>query len=327
MAGDKMPRRGAGNVWILWSLIAAYIGADVLFLLAGLYPGHVPVVVSVALHIFPPLVFALVHGAKVYGWRGILTFTGLSVVVGNVFENLSIRTGFPFGHYTFTERMGPKIFEVPILLGLAYVGMGYLSLMVARSILGVWRNGLTGWRVAGLPLLASMVMAAWDVAMDPIWSTVGHLWIWRQGGGYFGVPASNYWGWLVTNYVIYQLFVLAVLRGRATSMIPGKMEKDAVENLTVSYWRVPLIFYGVTAIGNLLLGIPTPRHPVVSDAAGKAWRVSDITAACAVASVVLMGGFAASAWVRLGEGCREDEHEPVGARPRGCEDYLGAKKR
>jgi len=288
-------------MWLLWSLIAAYVGADVVFLLAGLYPGHVPVVVSVALHIVPPLLFAMVHGARVYGWRGILVFTGLCVVVGNLLENLSIATGFPFGHYIFTERMGPKILEVPILLGLAYVGMGYLSWTVARAMMGVRGNVLTGWRFVTLPLLASGVMTTWDVAMDPIWSTVGHLWIWKQGGGFFGVPATNYFGWLLTNYVIYLLFVLVVWRER------GRNENGEAENLPLSYWRIAVMFYAITAIGNLLLGIPTPRHPVVSDATGTAWRVSDITMACAVASLFLMGGFSLWAWVRLGESSREDE--------------------
>jgi uncharacterized membrane protein len=309
-SGDKLARKGAATMRVLWGLIAAYAGADLLFLVAGLYPGHVSIVVSVALHIFPPLVFALVHGAMVYSWRDALTFAGLCVAVGNVFENLSTRTGFPFGRYHFTERMGPKILQVPILLGLAYVGMGYLSWMVARAMLGGRRGGLVGWRKATLPLLASVVMTAWDVAMDPIWATVGHLWIWEQGGAYFGVPLSNFLGWLLTNYVIYQLFALALRRGRGANGSASEMENGAAENSVHGYWRVALIFYGVTAAGNLLLGIPTPRHPVVSDATGSAWRVSDMTAACAAASVVLMGGFAICAWVRLGERGRESEGRP-----------------
>ncbi|MGB2664955.1 MAG: carotenoid biosynthesis protein [Candidatus Acidiferrum sp.] len=302
-----MQREIAENVGMLWGLIAAYVGADVLFLLAGLYPGHVPIVVSVALHILPPLTFALVHGARIYGRRGILAFAGLYVVVGNVLENLSITTGFPFGHYVFTERMGPKISQVPILLGLAYVGMGYLSWMVARAILRERVGELSGWRVAMLPVLASVVMTAWDLAMDPIWSTVGRLWIWQQGGGYFGVPASNYVGWLLANYVIYQSFIL-ILRRRGS----GFASQNGTESVPLSYWRTAVIFYALTGIGNLLLAVPTPRHPVVTDASGAAWRVSDITLACAVISGLVMGGFALCAWVRLGEGTPEDERSVSG---------------
>jgi uncharacterized membrane protein len=292
----------AEKVWMLWGLIGAYVGADVLFLLAGLYPGHVPIVLSVALHILPPLAFALVHGARIYGWQRILVLAGLYVFVGNVLENLSIATGFPFGHYVFTERMGPKILQVPILLGLAYVGMGYLSWSVARAILRERGGEPSEWRAAVLPVLASVVMTAWDLAMDPIWSTVGRLWIWQQGGGYFGVPASNYVGWLVTNYLIYQLFVLVVLRGRS-----GTRRENGAESVPASYWRMAVIFYALTGIGNLLLAVPTPRHPVVTDVSGAAWRVSDITLACAVISILVMGGFALCAWVRLGERTPEDE--------------------
>lgn len=293
--------------WTLWSLIGAYVAADVLFLLAGLYPGHLPVVVSVALHILPPVVFALIHGARIYGWRGILAFAVLNVFVGNVLENVSIATGFPFGHYVFTERMGPKLWQVPILLGLAYVGMGYLSWTVARAIFRERIGELSGWRVAALPALAALVMTAWDLAMDPIWSTVGRLWIWQQGGGYFGVPASNFVGWLVTNYVIYQLFVLVVLRGGR-----GTAGEIATESVPLSYSRMAVIFYALTGIGNLLLAVPTPRHPVVTDASGTAWRVSDITLACGVISVLVMGGFALFAWMRLGERTPEDERSVSG---------------
>jgi len=53
-----------------------------------------------------------------YGLRGIVAFMAICLVVGNAFENLSILTGFPFGHYYFTGLMGPRILHVPILLGL-----------------------------------------------------------------------------------------------------------------------------------------------------------------------------------------------------------------
>jgi uncharacterized membrane protein len=53
----------------------------------------------------------------------------------HLFESLSLRAGFPFGHYRFTNLMGPKLFDLPILLALAYVGMGYLSWILALVIL------------------------------------------------------------------------------------------------------------------------------------------------------------------------------------------------
>jgi uncharacterized membrane protein len=154
-----------------------------------------------------------------YGLRGILTFFSLCIVIGGLIESCAVLTGFPFGHYYFTDVMGPKIFVVPVFLGLAYVGMGYLSWTLAGVVLGDLPKPLTGSRMVTLPLLAALVMVAWDLCMDPIWATVVRAWIWQQGGAYFGVPLSNFFGWYLTVYIIYQVFAL-YLRKRAINLGP-----------------------------------------------------------------------------------------------------------
>jgi putative membrane protein len=244
----------------------------------------------VALHVFPPAILAVIHGARFYRSRGILTFVAIIIMVGNVFENVGVRTGFPFGHYYFSELMGPKIFAVPIMLGLAYVGMAYFSWTLGRLILGDLRAPLAGFRVVTLPLVAAFIMVAWDFSMDPVWATVLRAWIFPGGGAYFGVPASNFAGWYLTVYVIYQLFAL-YLRGRANNSVP----------LPRAYWRQPVLFYTVSAAGNLLLVLPQGRFNVVSDPSGTQWRVSDITATCALVTIFTMGAFALLAWVRLSD--------------------------
>ena len=62
-----------------------------------------------------------------------------------------------------------------------------------------------------------------------------------------------------------------------------------------------MIFYGVSAVGNILLAIPQRGPAVVSDPAGTQWKVSDITGACALVSVFTMGTFAVLAWIRLSD--------------------------
>jgi putative membrane protein len=34
----------------------------------------------------------------------------------------------------------------------------------------------------------------------------GH-WVWEQPGAYFGVPLQNYWGWWLTTFVTFWLFL------------------------------------------------------------------------------------------------------------------------
>ncbi|HXM68371.1 MAG TPA: carotenoid biosynthesis protein [Candidatus Acidoferrum sp.] len=281
-----LPKNEIGTYLLLWSLVALYALARIL----QVWPGKVPMWGVVALHVFPPIVFALIHGTLIYRIRSILIFFAICFIVGNIFENLGVRAGFPFGRYYFTDVMGPKLSVVPIMLGLAYLGMAYLSWTLARLILGNLQS-LERFRIVTLPVVASFVMVAWDLSMDPVWSTILHAWVWVRGGAYFGVPVSNFIGWFLTVYVIFQLFSFYLLRRSA-----------AVNRLPARYWRMAVIFYGVSAAGNILIAIPQDRVATVYDATGVQWKVSDITLACALVSVLIMGTFAVVAWVRMRTG-------------------------
>jgi putative membrane protein len=147
---------GTGTNFLLWAVIAFYAAARIF----QVYPGRIPMLAVVALHVFPPTIVALIHGAKCYGWGGILRFVAISFLIGNSFENVGVRTGFPYGHYHFTEVMGPRLWNVPILLGLAYVGMAYLSWTLARVILGGMQAPVVGSRVITIPLVAGFLMVA-----------------------------------------------------------------------------------------------------------------------------------------------------------------------
>ena len=170
--------------------------------------------------------------------------------------------------------MGPKLFQVPVLLGLAYIGIGYVSWTLARLI--VRDNG-----IVTVPSLAALIMVGWDLSMDPVWSNLGHAWVWHEGGLYFGVPLSNFFGWYLTVYLIYQSFALYLRRWPTEP-----------RTLPAGFWRLAVIFYGVCAAGNLLV------RPPVDLAAGIEWRVSGILMASAAVSIMVMGGLAVLAWMR-----------------------------
>src|SRR5437870_4736695 len=195
---------------LLWALVLINV---VLTLVNVVFPGHIPIPILILM----PLPFVLLHGAVRYKWSGIITFLVISLVVSNLLENTSILTGFPFGHYYYTDRLGPKLFLVPLLIGPAYVGTGYLAWVLSTVLIGDVRPKATAFMTFAVPFIASFIMVVWDLGMDPTSSTIRHLWIWEQGGGYFGVPLTNYLGWFFTVYVFYQLFALYV-RFRAASV-------------------------------------------------------------------------------------------------------------
>jgi uncharacterized membrane protein len=251
-------------------------------------PGSVPRTAIVSLDVFSAMAFALFDGARAWGLRTILVFTGLCAVVGNIVENIGVVTGFPFGRYEFLELMGPKLLHVPVLLGLAYAGMAYVSWNVACLILARPGSTLSWPRALVLPAVASMVMTAWDLAQDPVWSTVLHGWVWQHGGPWFGVPVSNYLGWLLTVFTIYLLF----------SFFLNRKSRDRLWQRQVPASGRAVLFYALCALGNVLQTIPRPDPALVADPTGRLWRVTAITGASALVSVFLMGTFAALAWLR-----------------------------
>jgi uncharacterized membrane protein len=272
--------------WFLWGTLAAYVMARI----SQLYADRLPTLLIVVLHVVPPALFALAHGSVLYRVKGISVFVVFCLGFGTFAESVSLRTGFPFGHYYFTEVMGPKIFQLPVLLALAYLGIGYVAWILALLILGYADKPIRGTSTLVLPLLASLIMAAWDLSMDPDWSTLDRAWIWQNGGAYFGVPVSNFFGWFFTAFIYYLAFALYCRANPISAAPPGQR-----------FWLPAILLYAVCALGNpLILRLPM-APPVVTDAAGKQWLTADVLTGCVLVSLLVMAPFALLAWLKMRE--------------------------
>ena len=209
--------------------------------------------------------FALLHGARRYSWRAIGVFVVAGLVISNILENLSIATGFPFGHYHYTG--GGKIFQVPWFIGLAYLATGYLAWVVATVLLGDVRRNSPWLTTIGTPVIAAFAMTAWDLALDPGASTIRQTWIWENGGGFFGVPLVNFLGWTFTVYLFMQVFAL-YLRNR------GPLPTAGPDRATVSDLQGVLL-YAATTI-SFYITFFTGERTIVTDAVGTTWHTGDI---------------------------------------------------
>lgn len=272
---------------MLWAMAALY-AALILLSPFGVIPGSW----SAPLNVLLPLAFALLHGSKQYRWRDMLAFWAICLVISNAFENLSILTGFPFGHYHYSAHFQPKLFLVPVLIGLAYLGMGYLTWTLARLIL----DGRTPRRnrVVAVPVVASFIMVSWDLTLDPVASTIGRSWIWQDGGAYFGVPISNFLGWYLTVYVFFQLFALYLDRR------PEPAHRNAIA-ARQSLWPAWAMVAATAVRPVWTLLFRAPGSPTVIDPAGVTWSVAAIYGACAVAAIFAVGPFLVLALIRLTE--------------------------
>lgn len=274
------------RAYFVWGTLLVYVVARV----CQLYADRLPTLLIVLLHVVPPALFALAHGSFLYRLRGISIFAAVCLGFGTLAESVSLRTGFPFGHYYFTDVMGPKIFQLPVLLALAYLGIGYVAWILALVILGCADKPINGTRVLMVPFLASLIMVAWDLSMEPNWSTLDRAWIWQDGGGYFGVPVSNFFGWFLTAYFYYQAFALYC---RANPVEAGPSRQRL--------WLPAILFYAACGLGNtLILKLPM-APPVVTDAAGKRWLTADILGTCVLVSLLVMVPLALLAWLKARE--------------------------
>jgi uncharacterized membrane protein len=187
------------------------------------------------------VLFAIFHCAACNGWRRTAAFFILAAVISYVLEEIGVRTGWIYGAYHYSNMLGPKLGHVPILIPLAWFMMIYAAWAVGRGLLrGVDTGSPAG--MAAQAMVAAMVMTAWDTVMDPGMAAAGN-WIWEGGGGYFGVPLQNYFGWLLTTFLVY---LGAGLLWRRTPVTAGTREKFAT---------MPIVVYAFYAVS-----YTTPRH-------------------------------------------------------------------
>jgi putative membrane protein len=269
------------TLWVLVVVYAALTFANTLFSLS----------IPIAALVLVSTIFALIHGAVRYGWVGIVTFVVISLVVSNILENTSILTGFPFGHYHYTDGLGPKLFLVPLLIGPSYFATGYLAWVLSNVLVGDVRRETSAFTTFAVPVIASFLMVFWDLCLDPTASTIRHLWIWEQGGGYFGVPLSNYLGWFFTVYVFFQLFAL-VVRFR-------QVGQETMRTLPRSYYAQAVAMYAVIGLNFVLSYLVVRTNALVTDAAGVVWQTRSIAEAAATVSLYTMIFAAALSAVKL----------------------------
>lgn len=211
------------------------------------------IIKTITLFINVPLLFIIVflHGRERYGLKPTVVFFLLTWLISNSLESLSIVTGFPFGHYYYDKFPGPRLFAVPIVIMLAYFMMGYVSWILSQVILGLYQQQIKGIQIFFIPLIATFIMVIWDVCMDPISSTVNSLWVWQEGGSYFGVPLQNYFGWFLVNYIIFQIFALYISK---------YYTNNTQKNFSKFFWLEPVAIYGIQAWSILLNPLTATDH-------------------------------------------------------------------
>jgi putative membrane protein len=143
----------------------------------------------------------LAAGLRDLGARRTALFLAWVWPLAFVAEFSSTRLGIPFGLYHYTgETRGQELFiaDVPFFDSLSFTFLAYASFCLARVAAVHGRLGLA--------LLSGVLMMLLDVVIDPLavrgdrWF-LGRIFWYPNGGPYFGVPLSNFAGWLAVGVV------------------------------------------------------------------------------------------------------------------------------
>ena len=240
-------RRAASIFLVLYALVTLY---TVLTVFSGV--GFSPILTP--LNTLLAFGFAVLHSSHRLGWKHGLLLLGITFTVSLVFECIGVATGWVYGNYHYTDKLGLKFLGlVPLLIPLAWFMMSYPSLILAG--LFIPRNlGLWKWRIAAAAV-GSLIMTSWDLAMDPM-MVAGKHWIWDQPGAYFGIPVQNYWGWWLTIFVTFLLF-FTTARISPKSM-PGQQDFpdfQAVLSYSITGLSVIIVDFKIDLAGPALVGI------------------------------------------------------------------------
>ncbi|MFB6129986.1 MAG: bisanhydrobacterioruberin hydratase [Salinigranum sp.] len=126
-------------------------------------------------------------------------------------EFLGVSTGWPYGAFGYGVALGPTIAGVPVALPVFFLPLVLNASLLSRLLLGARADR----RAIRVPVTVGLVVAI-DLVLDPGAVALG-FWTFAAGGAYYGVPASNYAGWVLSGTVAVAAVDLA---------FPGRTLRD-----------------------------------------------------------------------------------------------------
>jgi bisanhydrobacterioruberin hydratase len=163
--------------------------------------------------------------------RAALSLLALSAF-GYAIEAIGVTTSFPYGSFYYGDALGPKALGlVPYLLPVSYAPL------VIGALAASWSSEP---RSRALWILRSaLLLTLMDGVLDPGAASLG-FWAWPEGGAYYGVPLSNYAGWLLSGALAAALLLASGQWQNAP--LPGLLDSAIV---ALAFWIGVAIFSGL----------------------------------------------------------------------------------
>ena len=156
---------------------------------------------------FTPLTLVLTAGLLLWfqpGPRpGFWGFSLSVLLLGFVVEVVGVNTGLFFGHYTYGDTLGFKLFEHGSLLGMSLSGVPPLigvNWLVLTYVCGILVRYLP---LGELPriVLAAVLMVGFDACLEPV---AGRYDFWHWSANV--IPFQNFRDWFIFSCILQLLF-------------------------------------------------------------------------------------------------------------------------
>ena len=163
---------------------------------------------------------------------------GLLIAYTYAIELVGASTGIPYGEFSYEVALGPMLFGlIPIALPVFFIPLVLNSYLLSVLLLGERAESI----VVRIPVVAAAVVTV-DLVLDPAAVALG---FWEFGTEqFYGVPYSNYAGWVLSAIVATVLIDLAFDR---TALLERVEECSYILDDMVSFvllWGAVNAFYG-----------------------------------------------------------------------------------
>ncbi len=131
---------------------------------------------------------ALFHGTFT---RKEVTLFGIIYLAGFIIEAIGVNTGTIFGHYIYGDSLGLKLFSTPLMIGLNWLLLVYLTASVMEQ---------TGIHSALKIIIGALLMIGYDIILEQVAPAID-MWYWQDGNA----PLQNYLSWFIIALAFHAL--------------------------------------------------------------------------------------------------------------------------
>jgi uncharacterized membrane protein len=201
------------------------------------------------------------NATQLFGVKAALRFVVIAVCLGWFAEHMGASRGWFFGSYTYTDVLGRRLGDVPLVVPLMWFALCYVGVVTASLI--IWQAP-TKWKLS-LPtavfmsLLAAALITSYDLGADPYMVYVVRAWIMTEkDGGWFGETLQGFLGWMTVAFAIISVFRWTT-RSRPQPSHSSYRTRDAL---------VPLSIYAGSMVFQIVEGNPIETRVVAAFAMG-----------------------------------------------------------